>query len=50
MAQQDGLDEVDDRGFLFSSSELVEGFEVEAELVVGGTAIIFVEDKSVSAD
>ncbi|WP_377325653.1 hypothetical protein ACFJIY_11215 [Pimelobacter simplex] len=49
MAQEDGLDEVDD-GVLLVVVELVERFEVEAEPVIGGTALIFVEDQSVGAD
>lgn len=49
MAQQDGLDEVDD-GVLLVVVELVERFEVEAELVVGETALILVEHESVGAD
>ena len=45
MAQEDGLDEVDD-GVLLVVVELVERFEVEAEMVIGGTALILVEDQS----
>jgi len=39
VAQEDGFDQVDDGGFLVVV-ELVKGFEVEAELIVGGTALI----------
>lgn len=49
MSQEDGFDEVDDGG-TFVVVELVEGFEVEAQVGAVGTALIFVEDQSVGAD
>lgn len=47
MAKQNGFDEVDDGGAFVVES--VECFEVEAQVGVVGTALIFAEDQSVGA-
>lgn len=44
VAQECALDHGEDGG-AFVGVELVESFESEAELVVGGAALIFVEDE-----
>lgn len=44
MAQEDRLDELLDRGLLVGV-EVIEGFEVEAEVGVGGAAFVGFEDE-----